>query len=186
MRQYGEGMIMEEKEGIKRPHKTRERLIIALCVITFLIFCYFLVKSTTVVHDGGPGYNRILCGNHLSSLGKELMVYANDHNDLYPDLNKWCDILMKVEGFSEKVLKCPDDKVGPSSYAMNPNCTNPLMPSDLVLLFETKPGWNQHGGPEILNPENHPWRGTKGCNILFNDGHVQFIESKDFNSLRWK
>jgi prepilin-type processing-associated H-X9-DG protein len=65
---------------------------------------------------------------------------------------------------------------------MNPDC-EPNSPGDVVLLFDTQPGWNQHGGAELLAPENH--RG-KNCNILFNDGTVKFIKKKHFDHLRWK
>ena len=171
---------MSEQTEKKKLHKTRQILIIAAGILSAVILIYIFVKSITIVHDG-KDHNQLLCGSHISSLGKELMIYANDHNDLYPDANKWCDILMKVEDFSEKVLKCPDDKVGPCSYAMNPNCKSPLASTDLVLLFESKPGWNQNGGPELL-ADNH----KGGSNILFNDGHVLFVEVKDFNNLKWK
>ncbi len=41
-----------------------------------------------------------------------------------------------------------------SDYAMNPNCREDS-PKDVVFLFESKPGWNQHGGPELFTFDNH-------------------------------
>ena len=68
-------------------------------------------------------------------------------------------------------------------YAMNPNC-KPDSPPDMVLLFETKAGWNQHGGPELFTFDNHKPRG--GC-VLLNDGTVKFIRTKEvLQKLRWK
>jgi len=55
-------------------------------------------------------------------------------------------------------------------------------PSDMVLLFETGPGWNQSGGPEILTTDNHQ---GEGCNIVFVDGHVEFVKTEDLNNLKW-
>jgi hypothetical protein len=70
-----------------------------------------------------------------------------------------------------------------SDYAMNPNC-EPNSPKDTVLLFETKPGWNQHGGPELFNFDNHDPKG--GC-VLLNGGNVKFIRTKEeLAQLRWK
>ncbi len=70
-----------------------------------------------------------------------------------------------------------------SHYAMNPNC-KPDSPDDMVLLFETKAGWNQNGGPEIFTFDNHDPKG--GC-VLFNDGTVKFIRTEEeLNQLRWK
>jgi prepilin-type processing-associated H-X9-DG protein len=50
------------------------------------------------------------------------------------------------------------------------------------LLFETK-GGNQFGGPELLSFGNHK---GKGCNILFNDGHVEFVKKEQLGQLKWK
>jgi hypothetical protein len=70
-----------------------------------------------------------------------------------------------------------------SYYAMNPNCKQDSV-LDMVLLFETKAGWNQHGGPELFTFDNHEPKG--GC-VLLNDGTVKFIRTKEeLQQLRWK
>lgn len=70
-----------------------------------------------------------------------------------------------------------------SHYAMNPDW-EPGSPPDTVLLFETKAGWNQHGGAELFTFDNHDPRG--GC-VLLNDGTVKFIRTEDeLRRLRWK
>lgn len=70
-----------------------------------------------------------------------------------------------------------------SNYAMNPNC-KPNSQPDTVLLFETKEGWNQHGGPGLFTFDNHDPKG--GC-VLLNDGTVKFIRTKrELQQLRWK
>ena len=43
--------------------------------------------------------------------------------------------------------------------------------------------WNQVGGFEILTTENH---NNRGANILFADGHSEFVQTKDVTNLRWK
>jgi hypothetical protein len=72
-----------------------------------------------------------------------------------------------------------------SHYAINPNA-RPGSPPDMVLLFETRRGWNQFGGPEILSDENHLDKDRKGCNVLFNNGNVKFIKPKDLKKLKFK
>jgi len=70
-----------------------------------------------------------------------------------------------------------------SHYAMNSNC-KPDSPVDMVLLFETRPGWNQHGGPELFTFDNHD---PKGGLVLLNDGTVKFIRTEEeLKRLRWK
>ena len=41
---------------------------------------------------------------------------------------------------------------------MNPAC-KPDSSFDTVLLFETRPGWNQHGGRELFTFDNHNPKG---------------------------
>jgi hypothetical protein len=54
----------------------------------------------------------------------------------------------------------------------------------MVFLFESKPGWNQHGGPELFTFDNHDPRG--GC-VLLKDGTVRFIRTEEeLHALRWK
>jgi len=70
-----------------------------------------------------------------------------------------------------------------SDYALNPNCKADS-PDDMVFLFETKAGWNQHGGPELFTFDNHDPKG--GC-VLLNDGTVKFIRTtEELQQLRWK
>jgi len=127
--------------------------------------------------------NRIQCAENLSrQLGFALAIYSSDHNQRYPPANKWCDLLLPSEYATEKDFICPAAQKDLCNYAINPNC-EPNSPKDTVLLFESKPGWNQFGGPELLAPENH--RG-KGCNVLFNGFHVWFIRTEDFEKLNWK
>ena len=107
----------------------------------------------------------------------------------YPKPAEWCDAVMqgRKHYLSEERMtghfKCPAAGEGKCHYAMNPNC-KPDSPADMVLLFETKAGWNQHGGPELFTFDNHDPKG--GC-VLLTDGTVKFIRTKEeLNKLRWK
>lgn len=121
---------------------------------------------------------------NLRGLGMAMLIYANDYDDKYPTADKWCDLLIEGGYISERMFKCPGDMKGPCSYAINPNC-EPNSPPDMVLLFETKGGWNQFGGAEILTTENHDGR---GCNVFFNNFVIdlKFIKTKRLGELKWK
>jgi len=111
-----------------------------------------------------------------------------------PAADEWCDVTHRVMErayssvgiYAESVAKphiCPAARKGKNHYAMNPHC-KPDSPSDMVLLFETEAGWNQHGGPELFTFDNHDPRG--GC-VLLNDGTVKFIRTKEeLQQLHWK
>jgi len=109
---------------------------------------------------------------------------------VYPISTEWCDAIVPayksigmVDYWIMQPHMCPSAGDGKNHYAMNPNC-KPDCPPDMVLLFETKAGWNQHGGPELFTFDNHDPKG--GC-VLLNDGTVKFIRTKEeLEQLRWK
>ena len=109
----------------------------------------------------------------------------------YPEPTEWCDAVMRDRTNTSYVNEermsghfiCPTGGEGKCHYAMNPNC-KPDSPPDTVLLFETKAGWNQQGGPELFTFDNHDPKG--GC-VLLNDGTVKFIRTKEeLQQLRWE
>ena len=132
--------------------------------------------------------------NRLQSLEKKLLeLLPVDIKLVYPMPTEWCDAMESAYShpgvksrWTALIMKshiCPSIGKGRSTYAMNPNC-EPNSPPDMVLLFETKAGWNQHGGPELFTYDNHDPRG--GC-VLLNDGTVKFIRTEEeIHQLRWK
>jgi len=134
---------------------------------------------------------RVQCADTLRDLHSWLGLYykIEEIEKTYPPSNKWCDDIIRAYQSLGKLrkdakpLKCPSVPEGKCHYAMNPNCKWDS-PPDMVLLFETKSGWNQHGGPELFTFDNHDPKG--GC-VLLNDGTVKFIRTTEqLRQLRWK
>jgi hypothetical protein len=131
---------------------------------------------------------RFRCGLNMQTIYTSGPLYQKKVSS-YPEPAEWCDAVMegRKHYLSEERMtghfKCPSAGEGKCHYAMNPNC-KPNSPPDTVLLFETKAGWNQHGGPELFTFDNHNPKG--GC-VLLNDGTVKFIRTKEeLQQLRWK
>ncbi len=127
---------------------------------------------------------KMVCANNMSALSKAMLIYANDYDDKFPTPSNWCDLLIEYVDVSPSNFCCKGAHEGPCNYAMNKNVEELGLasPPDMVLLFETEPGWNQSGGPEILTTDNHQ---REGCNVVFVDCHVQWIKKKDIGNLRW-
>lgn len=155
------------------------RLAAGTVLIDVIITAGIVAVALVIVR---PTFHQMFCGTNLEGLGKALQIYANDYDGRYPTPDKWCDLLIEHVEATEKSFVCPAAKEGRGHYAINPNC-EPNSPLDVVLLFETKGGWNQFGGPELLAGERHI---GKGCCILFNDTYVRFIKKKRLNQLKWK
>lgn len=138
---------------------------------------------------------RVRCAHNLWFLYHGLRRYFESNGE-YPRPDRWCDALLQAYSMSytQEQIKsrfvCPAAEPGESHYAINPHCT-PESPPDTVLLFETKPGWNQHGGPESFVLDHHDPEG--GC-VLLNDGDrkgirlptVLFVRTRqEMEKLRW-
>lgn len=119
---------------------------------------------------------------NLIILGKAILTYANYNDEDYPTASKWCDLLIEQGYITKSCFHCKSVSGGPCNFAINPNC-NALSRPNVVVLFETSPGWNQSGGQEIISTDNH---NGKGCYVLFNDLHVEFVKTEDLDELIWK
>lgn len=161
---------------------TQVELLITIGIILLLVVAIIPIFDWVKKHNYIPA-----CGTNLKYLGIIIQQYAADHDGHYPPLDKWCDVLINREGVSTAHFFCigsgeKQNNLKISCYAINSNVTQ-NSPNDVVLLFETNPGWNQHGNASILTMKNHK---NKGSNILFNDGSVKFIKKNQIKSLRWE
>jgi hypothetical protein len=138
-----------------------------------------------------PFQLRVTCARNLSALRKGLRGYL-DEKTSYPSAAEWYDAIVdryQAHGYSAnvdilvKAIRCPSACMGQCHYAMNVAC-EPNSPAGTVLLFESMPGRNQHGGPELFTFDNHD---PKGGLVLLNDGTVKFIRTQEeLKQLRWK
>ena len=128
---------------------------------------------------------RLKCNTCLKSLGVVFKLYADESDGNIPSIESWCDALGKYTLPGMLICASSDTKEDQSSYAMNEFLAGKKLvelPPDLVLLFESMPGWNKAGGPEILTTVHHE---GEGCNVLFVDGRVEFIKVDKVSELRW-
>jgi len=160
--------------------------------LTIVVLVFFAIGVYILAVILWPGIKREIhrsrshqCGNNIFELGNGLHAYAKDHDGRYPTEN-WCDLLLDGGYAAQKQFVCPGGGKGRCHYAMNRNVVSSRisdLPDDMVVLFETKGGWNQVGEVDILTTKNHF---REGCNILFNDRHAQFWETAQLGELKWK
>ncbi|MCP4608740.1 MAG: hypothetical protein GY845_08495 [Planctomycetes bacterium] len=152
-------------------------------IITLVLVIIAVAGYTYLIPNIQRKYRRFMCASGLYCLGQVVLHYNNDHDGNFPTSTKWCDLLDKHEVESIKdLLRCPGASEGPCNYAMNKEIPDSPVPPDMVVLFESHPGWNQSGGPEILTTDYHE---GKGCNVLFADSHVKFVKTEDLGDLKW-
>jgi len=171
----------------QKPKTSPARMMLIVLLGAALAVGLSLIFSGILFPHPNPIHKRLMCGMNMAGLGKAMMLYAEDFGGQYPTPEKWCDLLIEYEEVQPKQFVCKGSgaKVGESSYAFNKNLAGKKaseVPPDVVLLFETKKGWNQVGGPEILTTENHE---GQGCNVLFSDANVEFRGSGALGELKW-
>jgi hypothetical protein len=192
---------------IKRILQSREAFRgIAFAVLSIVLGASILnisVLECTVRRWRSTGKPWTPCASNLQYLSRAIVIYERD-NGQYPDPNRWCDLLLKdgnatAENFIcprvvihwpfripkalwyRKIFLWPFPKEGRCHFAMNPKCHHDSPPGT-VLLFETREGWNQFGGPEIMTFEQH---NGKGCHILLKNRSILFVEPGQVNELSW-
>jgi len=149
------------------------------------------IHFRTLVPQIIPFMLRVECAYNLRGLRIGLNRYLKEEKS-YPRAIEWFDAMVhrcRVQGYTldaarlDRAINCPSASHGQYHYAMNPAC-EPNSPPDTVLLFESRPGRNQSGGPEVFTFDNHNPKG--GC-VILNDGTVKFIRTnEELQQLRWK
>jgi prepilin-type processing-associated H-X9-DG protein len=158
-------------------------------IIIFFV-AMFAAISLPAVSRARDVARTTVCSTNLKTLGLAILTYTKDNNDVYPPAENWTGALAKYVP-NREIFRCPasDAQEGLSSYAYNINAAGKHIseiPPDTVILFETTPAKDPIGSYEILKADSH---GGRGFNVLFADGHVEFIEFVDSDkqsSLRWK
>ena len=168
--------------GIRSENKLSFLRVFITVLVFFVVLFIYLAPIPPIPRERAV---LVVCNSNLKSLGLSFVLYADEFDGSLPSVESWCDALGKY--MTPGLLICPGSnaKENQSSYAMNEYLDGKKLaelPPNLVLLFESKPGWNKAGGPEILTTENHE---GKGCNILFVDGNVKFIRADKISDLKW-
>lgn len=152
------------------------------------------LKWPLLLRDAWPVAARAGCAFRIRRLARGLEGISRVDSGRTPS-RKWCDGVARwlladqvlEDGEAPRdiapIFQCPGAGPGECHYALNSNC-EPNSPEDIVLLFETKAGWNQHGGPELFTFDNHDPKG--GC-VLLKDGSLKFVRTEEeLRALRWK
>ena len=150
----------------------------------FVFLIFTLALSLFYCFYVRPLMTDLACSGNMKVIGYSMRLYSHENSGEFPSPDSWSELLIKHADLQEEWLICrAAEKLGSEEkchYAINPKA-DPNSAGRVVLLFETKGGWNQYGGKELLTTENH---NNRGCSVLFNDSIVGFIRAEDINDLR--
>lgn len=169
---------------------------------------FTLVISFIIIYMMVPAYNRYAndsyytsCLVNTRSITTAIMMYQMDYNDYNPSAVNWSEAISPYLRSSD-VFHCPATDTKEQCYAMNKvfcgkkiDYTYDL--SSVILIFESKAGHNQSGGPELLPSTPRHFESIKRpgtdeeesvgvYNVGFADGHVRpLTRTKIMNPKLW-
>ncbi len=162
---------------------TRGRISVAFIVMLAILLLFVIVIFFPPVHEHKDAAT-IICKSNLWKIALCFQLYSDEFDNKLPVQDKWCDLIRDYV-LDEPLYRCPLDKEGACSYAINRDLPAGFkdVPGDMVVLFESNAGWNQVGGAESVVTGRHV---EGGCNVLFGDGRAEFVKAEDLDKLRWK
>ncbi len=127
------------------------------------------------------------CMSNLKQSSLAMMQYVQDYDEKYPSAANWNQGLEPYMK-SSVVLRCPSAHNDLPSYALNKSLASVALkgvrsPSETVGIYDSIPGVNLSGGPELLPV---PGRHDDGNNIGFADGHVKWYRDGSYGMLAWQ
>lgn len=130
-----------------------------------------------------------VCMGRLKQVGLAMSMYAQDYDEHWPRKETWCDgVLPYLHSSNQAVVstifQCPSLPNQRAGQAYNgwlsaASLNRIQSPASTAAVFDARGGWDLAGGPSLADP-----RHVGGLNVLFADGHVQWLRS--LNGVVWK
>ena len=176
-------LFMREPLHISRKYEERLILLLLIALITFISGMLLVAIKRNIQGRGfalvgaaasalslilwisglfplhEPPLPGMICTTNLSWIGKAMLIYLNDNNEIFPEADKWCDSLIIYDDLNPSIFVCKgsDAKLNESSYAININLAGKNyadFSKDMVLLFETNFGKNSTGRDYLSSNRN--------------------------------
>lgn len=153
---------------MKRPSGTE---ILAILGIVALLISVLLPWLEGMRETSG----RLPCPSHLRQIGQAILLYSNDHGGWYPDR---LETLAVTEDLPTEVFVCPSSGHKRAERGPTTQATLASFASGKHISYEyvRPPLPMRDVGPNDViayePPTNHP---DEGSNVLYGDGHVNFI-----------
>ena len=165
---------------------------IALPIVVLPVVAMVLAIAMPAVSRAKQVAERVVCAQNMKQINLAIHLYTVENDNQFPTAKEWYDLIELYIGKSAReITRCPVESQGTFSYAFNQNLdglTTEEVEPDVVMLFESEPGRNMTGGPQLVKTNRHPASDRAsfgGCNIAFFDGRVEFVNADRIPKLKW-
>jgi prepilin-type processing-associated H-X9-DG protein len=126
--------------------------------------------------------NRVKCASNLRQIGQAILLYANDHGGLYPDSFR---TLLLTQDITSECFVCPSSNDEKAPGATTAEQAENLETRGHLSYVYLGRGLNSSSVNEKTLVAYEPLTNHEddGSNVLFGDGHVEFLNRKEATSL---
>ena len=156
----------------------------ALCVLMIPIMAAILFPVFASAREKARA---TACLQNVTKISNAVRMYQSNWDDRYPLAANWSDALTPLVK-ERQVFICPTiSGATEPCYGMNGGLSGKpdafvQSPASTVMIFESNPGKNKAGGPELLPSKP---RHSGAHSIGFADGHVMSAGRSQAGSLIW-
>ena len=151
-------------------HRTRPLTWVVASVVAALL----LYSILTPKYDyGRPIANRVKCGSNLRQIGQAISLYANENQGRYPD--RLGDLIF--QDIATTVFICPasNDEAAAPGPTTQASSANIHAGGHLSYIYLGKGLTGTQPATMVIAYESLTNHANTGMNVLFGDGHVEFI-----------
>lgn len=117
------------------------------------------------------------CLSNLKQMGLAILQYAQDHDEVLPHADKWCEEIFPYMK-NDQLFICPERPDLECGYAFNAALSGlPLgaiaEPAQTIILFDSDQGRKNGSAYQTAMPK--PGRHNGGNNVSYVDGHVKWL-----------
>jgi len=149
--------------------------------LLWIVLLLLLILSTALVHslvvnpreEWGPRY---FSASNLRQIGQSIQMYSQDHDGRYPDS---FGTLLFTEDVTSQLFVAPQTKdtpaQGPTTRAIVADLTSG---GHLSYIYLGRGLTTASAKPNVVIAFERPVVYSNGMNVLFGDGHVEFVDPK--------
>jgi prepilin-type processing-associated H-X9-DG protein len=161
----------------RRDGKGRSR-VFRLITVGMGVVCLILAAQLIL-----PGFQRtreppyrLRCASNMKMIGLGAILYANSHGGQFPDD---LDTIMETQDLTPRMLMCPMTAGNVPTAPTTREVVAEMRKLNLIAYVYVGKGLKVDASADTVIAYERPGDHGDGMNVLFADGHVEYLEGKE-------